>query len=106
PLRRLGISSRVWVSSPAALPEAVSQGIPEALPSPILRHLSRPRHPALRLAADRSSIVEPDFYRMSVPGVTAHFARMHIRDQHLGSDAAFEALLEQVREEMGHAVAR
>src|SRR5712691_874080 len=58
------------------------------------------------LAPSTNTIVEPDFYRLSVPGVTAHFARMHIRDQHLGSDAAFEALLEQVREEMGHAVAR
>src|SRR5438132_335711 len=46
------------------------------------------------------------FYPMSIPGVTAHFARIHIRDQNLGSDAAFEALLEQVREEIGHAVAR
>ena len=53
-----------------------------------------------------NTIVEPDFYRMSVPGVIPHFARIHIRDQHLGSDAAFEALLEQVREEIGQAVAR
>jgi maleate isomerase len=58
------------------------------------------------LAPSTNTIVEPDFYRMSVPGVTAHFARIHIRDQNLGSDAAFEALLEQVREETGHAVAR
>ena len=58
------------------------------------------------LAPSTNTIVEPDFYRMSVPGVTAHFARIHIRDQHLGSDAAFEALLEQVREEIGQAVAR
>ena len=46
-----------------------------------------------------NTIVEPDFYRMSVPGA-AHFARIHIRDQHLGSDAAFEALLEQVRRKL------
>src|SRR5438093_9981299 len=58
------------------------------------------------LAPSTNTIVEPDFYRMSVPGVTAHFARIHIRDQNLGSDAAFEALLEQVREEMDHAVAQ
>src|SRR5215831_19857789 len=58
------------------------------------------------LAPSTNTIVEPDFYRMSVPGVTAHFGRIHIRDQRLGSDAAFEALLEQVREEIGHAVAR
>ena len=58
------------------------------------------------LAPSTNTIVEPDFYRMSVPGVTAHFSRIHIRDQNLGSDAAFETLLEQVREEIGHAVAR
>lgn len=58
------------------------------------------------LAPSTNTIVEPDFYRMSVPGVTAHFSRIHIRDQNLGSDAAMEALLEQVREEIGHAVAR
>ena len=58
------------------------------------------------LAPSTNTIVEPDFYRMSVPGVTAHFARIHIRDQNLGSDAAFEALPGQVREEIGHAVAR
>lgn len=58
------------------------------------------------LAPSTNTIVEPDFYHMSVPGVTAHFSRIHIRDQNLGSDAAFEALLGQVREEIGHAVAR
>jgi maleate isomerase len=58
------------------------------------------------LAPSTNTIVEPDFYRMSVPGVTAHFSRIHIRDQNLGSDAAMEALLEQVREETGHAMAR
>ena len=58
------------------------------------------------LALSTNIIVEPDFYRMSVPSVTAHFARIHIRNQDLGSDAAFEALLAQVREELGHAVAR
>jgi maleate isomerase len=58
------------------------------------------------LAPSTNTIVEPDFYHMGVPGVTAHFSRIHIRDQNLGSDAAFEALLEQVREELGHAVAR
>ncbi len=58
------------------------------------------------LAPSTNTIVEPDFYRMGVPGVTAHFSRIHIRDQNLEDDAAFEALLVQVREELGHAVAR
>ena len=58
------------------------------------------------LAPSTNTIVEPDVYRMSVPGVTAHFSRIHIRDQNLGDDAAMEALMVQVREETGHAVAR
>lgn len=58
------------------------------------------------LAPSTNTIVEPDFYEMRVPGVTAHFSRIHIRDQNLSSDEAFEALLEQIREEMRHAVAR
>ncbi len=58
------------------------------------------------LAPSTNTIVEPDFYRMAVPGVTSHFSRIHIRDQSLGDDAAMEALMEQVREELRHAVAR
>ena len=58
------------------------------------------------LAPSTNTIVEPDFYRMAVPGVTCHFSRIHIRDQDLGSDAAFEALMVQIREEIGEAVAR
>ncbi len=58
------------------------------------------------LIPSTNTIVEPDFYRMAVPGVTAHASRIHIRDQNLSSDAAFEQLLVQIREEIGHAVAR
>ncbi|ETW96866.1 MAG: arylmalonate decarboxylase [Candidatus Entotheonella factor] len=58
------------------------------------------------LAPSTNTIVEPDFYHMSVPGVTSHFSRIHIRNQDLGSNAAFEALLEQVREEIRTAVER
>ena len=58
------------------------------------------------LAPSTNTIVEPDFYRMSVPGVTAHFSRIHIRNQNLSDDAAFEALLGQVRQEIGYAVER
>ncbi len=58
------------------------------------------------LAPSTNTIVEPDFYQMGVPGVTSHFSRIHIRNQNLGSDAAFEALLEQVREEIRFAVER
>lgn len=58
------------------------------------------------LAPSTNTIVEPDFYRMSVPGVTAHFSRIYIRHQQLGDDAAFEALLAQVRQEIRAAVER
>lgn len=58
------------------------------------------------LAPSTNTIVEPDVYRMRVPGVTAHFCRIHIRDQNLSSDDAMEALLGQVREELCYAVAR
>jgi maleate isomerase len=58
------------------------------------------------IAPSTNTIVEPDFYRMSVPGVTAHVSRIFIRDQDLSSDAGFERLLVQIREEMGHAIAR
>lgn len=52
------------------------------------------------LAPSTNTVVEPDFYRMGVPGVTAHIGRIHIRDQRITSDAAFEALLEQIRGEI------
>jgi maleate isomerase len=58
------------------------------------------------LAPSTNTIVEPDFYRMSVTGVTAHFARIHIRNQDLASDSAFEGLLDQIRDEIGFAVER
>lgn len=58
------------------------------------------------LAPSTNTIVEPDFYRMSVPGVTSHFSRIWIRDQNLSDNSAFEALLEQIRAEMRFAVER
>ncbi len=64
------------------------------------------RHKFAVLAPSTNTIVEPDFYRMSVPGVTAHFSRIHIRNQDLSSDAAFEQLLEQIRTEIGFAIER
>lgn len=58
------------------------------------------------LAPSTNTIVEPEFYDMRVPGVTAHFARIHIRDQNLSSDDAFERLLDQIRDEIGFAIDR
>ncbi len=58
------------------------------------------------LIPSTNTIVEPDFYRMTVPGVTAHVSRIHIRDQNISDDKAFEHLLEQIRTEIGFAVER
>lgn len=58
------------------------------------------------IAPSTNTIVEPDFYRMTVPGVTSHFSRIWIKDQNLSSDDAFEALLEQIRIEIEYAVQR
>ncbi|WP_436775830.1 maleate cis-trans isomerase family protein [Yinghuangia sp. YIM S09857] len=58
------------------------------------------------IAPSTNTIVEPDFYRMTVPGVTAHFSRIHIRDQNMDGDAGFEHLLAQIREEIGAACER
>lgn len=52
------------------------------------------------LAPSTNTVVEPDYYRMAVPGVTSHVGRIHIKDQTLASDNAFEALLEQIRAEI------
>jgi maleate isomerase len=58
------------------------------------------------IAPSTNTIVEPDFNDMRVPGVTSHTGRIHIRNQDLSSDDQFLGLLDQIREEIGHAIAR
>lgn len=58
------------------------------------------------LAPSTNTIVEPDFYRMTVPGVTSHFSRIHIHDQNIADDSQMEALLDQIRDEIIHSVDR
>lgn len=58
------------------------------------------------IAPSTNTIVEPDFYRMTVPGVTAHFGRIHIRDQDMSDDAGMGRLLEQIRAEITGACER
>jgi maleate isomerase len=53
-----------------------------------------------------NTVVEPEFHAMSVPGVTAHTGRIHIRSQALDSDEAMLALLDQIREEIAFTVER
>ncbi len=58
------------------------------------------------LAPSTNTIVAPDFCMMGVPGVTSHFSRIHIRDQNLPDDNAFENLMVQIRQEMAGAIER
>ncbi|TCJ97128.1 maleate cis-trans isomerase family protein [Nocardia alba] len=58
------------------------------------------------IAPSTNTIVEPDFYRMTVPGVTAHFSRIHIRDQNMSDDDGMARLLDQIRAEIGAACER
>lgn len=58
------------------------------------------------IAPSTNTIVEPDFYRMTVPGVTAHFSRIHIRNQVMDSDDGMQRLLDQIRAEIGSACER
>ncbi|MFC6879291.1 MULTISPECIES: arylmalonate decarboxylase [Actinomadura] len=58
------------------------------------------------IAPSTNTIVEPDLYRMAVPGVTAHFSRIHIRDQDMRGDAGMERLMQQIRAEIGAACER
>lgn len=58
------------------------------------------------IAPSTNTVVEPEFHAMSVPGVTAHTSRIHIRDMDMADDDAMERLLEQIRVEMDGAVER
>jgi maleate isomerase len=58
------------------------------------------------IAPSTNTIVEPEFYSMTVPGVTAHFSRIHIRNQVMDSDDGMQRLLEQIRTEIGSACER
>lgn len=58
------------------------------------------------ISPSTNTVVEPEFHAMSVPGVTAHNARIHIRDQHMVDDTGMENLLTQIRAEIGGAVER
>lgn len=45
-----------------------------------------------------NTVVEADYNRMAPPGVTFHAGRMYIEQPALDSDAAFEAILGQIRQ--------
>lgn len=58
------------------------------------------------LAPSTNTVVEPDFHRMAVAGVTAQTARIHIRDASLADDAAFESLIAAIADEIDAACDR
>ncbi len=58
------------------------------------------------LAPSTNTVVEPDFARMAVPGVTTHLGRIHIRDQSMNDDDAMDRLLQQIRAEIAAACQR
>ncbi len=58
------------------------------------------------IAPSTNTIVEPEFYGMAVPGVTAHFSRIHIRNQVMDTDDGMQRLLDQIRAEIGGACER
>ncbi|MET0448543.1 MAG: hypothetical protein ABW004_09045 [Aeromicrobium sp.] len=58
------------------------------------------------LTPSTNTIVETDYNRMLVPGVTSAVGRIHLRTQDLSSDAAFENLLREIRDETESALER
>jgi maleate isomerase len=58
------------------------------------------------LAPSTNTVVEADFARMAVPGVTAHMGRIHVRNADLSSNESFEGLLDQIRDEIDAACQR
>ncbi len=51
-----------------------------------------------------NTVVEHDFNMISPPGVTFHAGRIHIKEENLSSDQAFENLLDQVRDNIEYAI--
>ena len=58
------------------------------------------------LAPSTNTIVAPDYYRMTVPGVTAHFSRIFTPTADLSSTDAVEQFLKGIRAEMRTAFER
>ena len=57
------------------------------------------------LVPSTNTIVEPDFYAMTPPGVTIHIGRIFIENPTMGDDAAFEQIMVQIRASIARAVA-
>jgi maleate isomerase len=57
------------------------------------------------LVPSTNTVVEPDFYAMAPPGITLHTSRISITNPRIDDDAAFEALMVQIRSSIAQAVA-
>jgi maleate isomerase len=57
------------------------------------------------LVPSTNTVVEPDFYAMAPPGITLHTSRISIANPRIDDDAAFEALMVQIRSSIAQAVA-
>jgi len=58
------------------------------------------------LMPSTNTIVGPDYSSITVPGVTSHPSRIHIRDQNLSSNERFKNLIEQIWDEVFNALDR
>ncbi len=56
------------------------------------------------LVPSTNTVVEADFHAMAPPGITLNHARITITDQRIPDDAAFEALMEQIRRALDRAI--
>ena len=58
------------------------------------------------VAPSTNTSVQPEFDSMRPYGVTNHYGRIHIPDDPIGGDADFNALMENIRRELGAAIDR
>ncbi|HET8977472.1 MAG TPA: arylmalonate decarboxylase [Solirubrobacteraceae bacterium] len=58
------------------------------------------------IAPSTNTVVEPDFHRMTVRGVTSHMGRIWIRDQQMSDNEKFQALRAQIQAETDAACER
>lgn len=56
------------------------------------------------LVPSTNTVVEPDFYAMTPPGITIHTGRISIENPKMEDDAGFEALMVQIRASIERAV--
>lgn len=58
------------------------------------------------VAPSTNTSVQPEFDSMRPHGVTNHYGRIHIPDDPIGGDADFNALMDNIRRELGNAIDR